>query len=73
MSAAGQGLSRESWLPDSDRRVAAVDPSESFVAAVRERQPGVDARHAAAERLPFGAETFDATLAQLVVHFGRTA
>ncbi|MGI8478815.1 MAG: class I SAM-dependent methyltransferase, partial [Gaiellaceae bacterium] len=49
--------------------VAAVDPSESFVAAVRERQPGVDARHAAAERLPFGAETFDATLAQLVVHF----
>lgn len=49
--------------------VAAVDPSEPFVAAARERHPGVDVRHASAERLPFGDGTFDATLAQLVVHF----
>ena len=51
--------------------VAAIDPSESFVAAVRERFPGVDARVAAAERLPFPNRAFDAALAQLVVHFMR--
>jgi SAM-dependent methyltransferase len=49
--------------------VAAVDPSEPFVAAARERHPGVDVRQDAAERLPFADEAFDATLAQLVVHF----
>jgi SAM-dependent methyltransferase len=49
--------------------VSAVEPSASFAAAVRERLPGVDVRQAAAERLPFPAGTFDATLAQLVVHF----
>ncbi|MDP9276001.1 MAG: class I SAM-dependent methyltransferase [Chloroflexota bacterium] len=49
--------------------VFAIDPSESFVAAVRERFPGVDARLAAAERLPFPDKAFDAALAQLVVHF----
>src|SRR3954451_22958720 len=49
--------------------VAAVDPSESFVAAARERNPGVDVRRAAAEDLPFGDREFDAALAQLVVHF----
>jgi SAM-dependent methyltransferase len=49
--------------------VAAVDPSEPFVAAARERHPGVDVRHAAAEQLPFEDQAFDATLAQLVVHF----
>ena len=49
--------------------VAAVDPSESFVAAARERHPGVDVRSAFAEQLPFADETFDAALAQLVVHF----
>jgi SAM-dependent methyltransferase len=49
--------------------VAAVDPSESFVAAARERNPGVDVRRAAAEELPFGDGEFDAVLAQLVVHF----
>jgi SAM-dependent methyltransferase len=49
--------------------VAAVDPSPRFVAAVRERHPGVDARVAAAEALPFPDGSFDATLAQLVVHF----
>jgi SAM-dependent methyltransferase len=49
--------------------VAAVDPSESFVAATRERHPGVDVRQAPAELLPFPSGEFDATLAQLVVHF----
>lgn len=49
--------------------VAAVDPSESFVIAARERHPGVDVRHAAAEELPFPDREFDVALAQLVVHF----
>jgi len=49
--------------------VAAVDPSEPFVAAARARYPGVDVRQASAERLPFRDRAFDAALAQLVVHF----
>ena len=49
--------------------VSAVEPSEPFVAAVRERHPGVDVRRAAAEELPFPDRAFDAALAQLVVHF----
>lgn len=49
--------------------VSAVDPSESFVAAARERHPGVDVRKAQAESLPFSDGAFDAALAQLVVHF----
>ena len=49
--------------------VAAVDPSEPFVAAARERHPGVRVERAPAEQLPFADEEFDAALAQLVVHF----
>jgi SAM-dependent methyltransferase len=49
--------------------VSAVDPSEPFVAAARQRHPGVDVLRAAAEELPFDDEAFDAALAQLVVHF----
>jgi SAM-dependent methyltransferase len=49
--------------------VSAVDPSEPFVAAAQARHPGVDVRRASAERLPFADRTFDAALAQLVVHF----
>lgn len=49
--------------------VSAVDPSEPFVVAARERHPGVDVRRASAEELPFPDGTFDAALAQLVVHF----
>lgn len=49
--------------------VAAIDPSEPFVEAARLRFPGVDVRRATAEQLPFGDRTFDAALAQLVVHF----
>jgi len=49
--------------------VAAIDPSEPFVAAAAARHPGVDVRQATAERLPFPDRSFDAALAQLVVHF----
>jgi SAM-dependent methyltransferase len=49
--------------------VTAADPTESFVAAVRARNPGVDARLSPAEDLPFTSDEFDAALAQLVVHF----
>jgi ubiquinone/menaquinone biosynthesis C-methylase UbiE len=49
--------------------VSAVDPSEQFVAAARERHPGVGVQRASAEELPFADDTFDAALAQLVVHF----
>jgi SAM-dependent methyltransferase len=49
--------------------VVAIDPSEPFVAAVRQRFPGVDVRTGAAEQLPFADDSFDRTLAQLVVHF----
>ena len=49
--------------------VSAVDPSESFVAAMETRHPEVDVRLAPAEELPFEDDAFDATLAQLVVHF----
>lgn len=49
--------------------VAAVDPSEPFVGAAKERHPGVDVRLAPAEQLPFRDDEFDAALAQLVVHF----
>jgi SAM-dependent methyltransferase len=50
-------------------QVSAVDPSPRFVGAVRERYPDVDVQQAAAEELPFEDGSFDATLAQLVVHF----
>ena len=49
--------------------VAAVDPSEPFVAAARSRHPGVDVQLSSSEDLPFRDGTFDATVAQLVVHF----
>ena len=49
--------------------VAAVDPSPGFVEAAGRRNPGVDVRRAEAESLPFDDGSFDAVLAQLVVHF----
>lgn len=48
--------------------VTAVDPSEPFVAAVRERLPEIMVRQAPAENLPFDDGVFDLVLAQLVVH-----
>lgn len=49
--------------------VAAVDPSESFVEALRDRQPNVSVQRGKAEQLPFPDGAFDAVVAQLVVHF----
>jgi SAM-dependent methyltransferase len=51
------------------RSVSAVDPSESFVEAMRERHPEVTVHQAPAEELPSETGSFDAALAQLVVHF----
>lgn len=48
--------------------VAAIDPSDRFVAAARDRHPGVEVHKAAAEQLPFDDSEFDVALAQLVVH-----
>ena len=49
--------------------VAAVDPSEPFARACGSRVPGVRVDVAAAEALPFGDDSFDASLSQLVVNF----
>jgi SAM-dependent methyltransferase len=49
--------------------ICAIDPSESFVAAARERHPLVTVRQASAEEIPFEVGAFDISLAQLVVHF----
>jgi SAM-dependent methyltransferase len=50
-------------------QVAAVDPSEPFASACRERLPGVRVEIAGAEALPFADGSFDHALAQLVVNF----
>lgn len=49
--------------------VAAADPSEPFVAACRQRNPGVLVELAPAEALPFADHEFDHVLSQLVVNF----
>jgi SAM-dependent methyltransferase len=49
--------------------VSAIDPSASFAAAVRNRFRDIGVQRAVAERLPFADDSFDAALAQLVVHF----
>lgn len=51
--------------------VTAVDPSPSFVTAIRARIPGIEVHRAAAEELPFDDDRFDCAAAQLVVHFMR--
>jgi SAM-dependent methyltransferase len=48
--------------------IAAVDPSP-LVEACATRVPGADVRKAAAEELPWPDDSFDAALAQLVLHF----
>jgi SAM-dependent methyltransferase len=50
-------------------RVCAVDPSEPFLDACRQRVPGADARVSTAESLPFGDADFDAVLSQLSLNF----
>lgn len=49
--------------------VSGVDPSRPYLAACRERCPGVDIREAPAEALPYGDSTFDVICSQLVIHF----
>ncbi len=49
--------------------VVAIDPSAPFVEAAKARFADVDVRSGAAEHLPFDDDSFDAALAQLVVHF----
>jgi ubiquinone/menaquinone biosynthesis C-methylase UbiE len=51
-----------------EANVAAVDPSP-MVEECRVRVPGADVRTAAAEDLPWPDGSFDAALAQLVLHF----
>ncbi|GHJ58850.1 SAM-dependent methyltransferase [Nocardioides sp. OK12] len=63
-------LSRRRTAAGADvRRLAAVDPAPTFVAAVSDRHPDVETLQAGAEELPFVDDEFEATLAQLVVHF----
>ena len=49
--------------------VTAVDPSGSFVEAIRSRIPSVEVHRVAAEEMPFADGRFDCAAAQLVVHF----
>src|ERR1051325_1174454 len=51
-----------------EENVAAVDPSP-MLEDCRARVPGADVRTASAEELPWPDRTFDAALAQLVLHF----
>jgi ubiquinone/menaquinone biosynthesis C-methylase UbiE len=52
-----------------ERSAVGVEPSEAFAAAARARHPAVEVEVGAAEELPFPSDSFDAALAQLVVHF----
>jgi ubiquinone/menaquinone biosynthesis C-methylase UbiE len=49
--------------------VAAADPSEPLATACAQRVAGADVRVAAAEQLPWGDDTYDVALSQLVVNF----
>ena len=50
-------------------KVAAVDPSESLLAACAERVPGADVRRGEAASMPWPDETFDLVVSQLVLNF----
>lgn len=49
--------------------VSACDPSPAFVQDCRLRHPEVNLRQGRAESIPFEDDTFDAVMAQLVLHF----
>lgn len=49
--------------------VRAIDPSPSFVAATRERFPGMDVQQASAASIPLPDNAVDLAMAQLVVNF----
>ena len=63
------GLTRELVARLGVKNVTALDPSESFAAACRERNPGVDVRLGVAEEMPFEDGSFDLALASLSVPF----
>jgi SAM-dependent methyltransferase len=67
---AGTGaLTEELVARLGEDNVAAAEPSADFAAALRARFPHVDVRKAPAEKLPWEADSFDSSLAQLVVIF----
>jgi SAM-dependent methyltransferase len=66
---AGPGALTDALVAIAGPTVAAVDPSEPFVAANRERHPDLEVVVGSAENLPFDDDGFDAALAQLVVQF----
>ena len=69
---AGTGaLTRE--LVRRGTEVAAAEPAEAFVNALRARFPAAEVEAAVAEDLPWGDATFDAALCQLVVTFMHDA
>lgn len=49
--------------------VSACDPSSPFVQECAARHPGVEVRQGSAEAIPFEDGSFDAVLAELVLHF----
>lgn len=49
--------------------VSACDPAPPFLAAFTERFPGVTVKSGRMEALPFESDSFDVSLAQLVLHF----
>lgn len=66
----GPGMfTRELVARLGEARVSAVDPVATFVAATAEAFPVADVRRASAEELPYDDASFDACVAQLVVHF----
>jgi SAM-dependent methyltransferase len=64
----GTGMLSDELLRRTEN-VSAIDPSEPFVEALTARHPELDVRLGSAEQLPYEDGTFDAALAQLVVHF----
>ena len=52
-----------------EERVAAAEPSPDYVATLHTRFPRADVRQAPAEQLPWEDDSFDSSLAQLVVVF----
>jgi SAM-dependent methyltransferase len=63
------GLALELCARLGAENVAAIDPSEQFMAACRQRCPGADVRLGAAEELPWDNASFDTTLSCLAIGF----
>ncbi len=63
------GLTAELARRVGAAHVQAIDPSAPFVEACRERVPGARVVEGIAEDLPYPADSFDASLASLVVGF----